>query len=202
MLDLPVGVGRSASPDPKEGETAAEVEIEIQDYRDWLDSCASMAAEGHASDDGFRGMSAQRFDQYWRTMLVGRSSKGTRLSDVDGEAFRQYCDLMEQLLDKGPELHSRLKEQQHVLYAIEPLLGSFAVSLWFCVTKNDRLAQVPKHVVVGDEICVFQGGEVPFVVRRLQNGHFKLIGECYVNGVMDGEAIEGDDLVTQTIELE
>lgn len=46
---------------------------------------------------------------------------------------------------------------------------------------------------VGDSICVF-GGSVPFVLRdvclsRPQKRHFRLLGECYVHGIMNGEAL-------------
>lgn len=44
----------------------------------------------------------------------------------------------------------------------------------------------PPGMRQGDSICVFLGGNVPWVVR--QDGHeYELIGECYVHGIMDGE---------------
>lgn len=44
----------------------------------------------------------------------------------------------------------------------------------------------------GDLVCVFLGGEVPFIVRQLDHdsSHFRFMGECYVHGIMDGEAMQ------------
>jgi hypothetical protein len=32
------------------------------------------------------------------------------------------------------------------------------------------------------------------MILRPVNDHFLLVGECYVHGIMDGEALEGVDL--------
>jgi hypothetical protein len=38
----------------------------------------------------------------------------------------------------------------------------------------------------GDVIAVLLGGTVPFLLR--EDGHnYRLIGDCYVHGIMDGE---------------
>ena len=52
---------------------------------------------------------------------------------------------------------------------------------------------VPRTAQVGDEICVFLGGYVSFVVRRIHGKEeFELVGECYVHGIMDGEVMQMD----------
>jgi len=44
----------------------------------------------------------------------------------------------------------------------------------------------------GDEIVILFGVEMPFVVRpNAEPGHYQLIGECFVLGLMEGEAMEG-----------
>jgi hypothetical protein len=52
------------------------------------------------------------------------------------------------------------------------------------------LGLFPDRTRIGDEIVLFLGAHVPFVVRGLGNGMFQLIGECYVYGVMDGEVLD------------
>jgi hypothetical protein len=54
----------------------------------------------------------------------------------------------------------------------------------------------PKALAEGDLICVVLGCEVPLLLRK--NGdHYLLVGECFVWGLVDGEAIRmkrrGDD---------
>jgi hypothetical protein len=43
----------------------------------------------------------------------------------------------------------------------------------------------------GDIVCLFFGGEVLYVVRLIDNGHFQYIGEYFVYGLMHGEAMKG-----------
>ena len=44
---------------------------------------------------------------------------------------------------------------------------------------------------VGDTVSILSGGSVPFVLRLNSVGHYQLVSECYVHGVMDGEAVGG-----------
>jgi Heterokaryon incompatibility protein (HET) len=57
-------------------------------------------------------------------------------------------------------------------------------------TRSGYYAMVPPLAEVGDIICLIDGAQTPFVLRRDSNG-LQLVGECYVHGVMDGE-IAGD----------
>ena len=42
---------------------------------------------------------------------------------------------------------------------------------------------------VGDCIVLAKGGKVPFVLMR-QDKRWRMVGECYVHGIMRGEALE------------
>jgi Heterokaryon incompatibility protein (HET) len=59
----------------------------------------------------------------------------------------------------------------------------------FCLTSHDRFAWVPLYAEVGDKICIFQGATIPFVVRPQGDGKYTLVGECWVQGMMEGEAL-------------
>ena len=50
----------------------------------------------------------------------------------------------------------------------------------------------PAASTIGDEICFLFGGKVPFVIRREDN-RSRFVGECFVLGIMDGEAIHDFD---------
>ena len=54
----------------------------------------------------------------------------------------------------------------------------------------------PRHMNKGDHICILFGGPVPFLLRDAGLQHVEgcgykrcheLIGDCYVQGIMDGE---------------
>ena len=63
----------------------------------------------------------------------------------------------------------------------------------FCLTTNGFMGFSPKATAPGDDICVFFGNDVLFVVRLLPNRHYRLIGECYIYGLMHGEVMKGLD---------
>ena len=56
--------------------------------------------------------------------------------------------------------------------------------------SRSRFSWVHKHSKIGDKIVVFRGARVPYVIRELENGNYNLIGECWVQGMMEGEALE------------
>jgi hypothetical protein len=49
-------------------------------------------------------------------------------------------------------------------------------------------------------IAVLFRGKVPFVLRPMEQ-YYYLMGECFVNGVMDGEGIEGGGSGKETFEI-
>lgn len=51
---------------------------------------------------------------------------------------------------------------------------------------DGRLALVPHRALPGHEIALWKGSPCPFVVQRVKRG-WKLIGDCYVYGIMEGE---------------
>jgi hypothetical protein len=44
-----------------------------------------------------------------------------------------------------------------------------------------------------DVIVLLFGARTPFVLRKLENGNWRLLGECFVHGLMFGEAVRGMD---------
>jgi hypothetical protein len=57
-------------------------------------------------------------------------------------------------------------------------------------TGKGYVGSVPKNSQRRDLICVLQGCDVPVVLRPLGNA-YKLVGHCYVHGIVKGETFEG-----------
>jgi hypothetical protein len=66
-------------------------------------------------------------------------------------------------------------------------MGQFAMHRKFCLTKKGYIGLAPLNAAEGDVVAVLNGGRVPFILRRLENGKFQLVGEAYVHGLMRGE---------------
>lgn len=60
----------------------------------------------------------------------------------------------------------------------------------FFTTERGLMGLGPRLTAVGDDVCLLFGAQVPFVLRPLQaQQQYRLCGESYVNGIMDGEAL-------------
>jgi hypothetical protein len=65
----------------------------------------------------------------------------------------------------------------------------------FCTTnQKGRLASVPPNSKNGNLICVIYGGEVPYVLRPHAPVVYTLVVECYVDGIMQREALSAGGL--------
>jgi hypothetical protein len=59
-----------------------------------------------------------------------------------------------------------------------------------CVTEGGYVGLVPGSACKGDTIAVLYGGAVPFCLRRSDEGSmYHLLGECFIHGIMHGEAL-------------
>ncbi|KAI0193018.1 heterokaryon incompatibility protein-domain-containing protein [Xylaria flabelliformis] len=68
-------------------------------------------------------------------------------------------------------------------------------------TSVGQLGRGDKTTKAGDEAWVLSGGNVPFTLRRVSEGRYKLIGECYIHGVMHGEAVVDVSELCRTISI-
>ena len=60
----------------------------------------------------------------------------------------------------------------------------------YCSTVDRRLGSLPVAARVGDAIAVFQGGEIPLVLRRRDEKSYVLVGEFYIHRIMFGESMQ------------
>lgn len=71
--------------------------------------------------------------------------------------------------------------------AIEQLHGASLIEL-----ENGYLGFGPSTVQSGDYLVVLLGCYAPMILRPRKNGNYTVIGKCYVQGLMNGEALLGD----------
>ncbi|KAL0939659.1 het domain-containing protein [Colletotrichum truncatum] len=70
----------------------------------------------------------------------------------------------------------------------------------FAKTKDGYYVLGPKTMEPGDIVCVLLGGKMPFCLRPWGNKYL-LLGECYVHGIMNGQAVDGSrgEEMTRTV---
>jgi hypothetical protein len=58
-------------------------------------------------------------------------------------------------------------------------------------TSHGYIGIAPCLAKPGDEICILVGCHTPMVLRPLGEGRFRIVGEAYVLGLSEGEALLG-----------
>jgi hypothetical protein len=56
-------------------------------------------------------------------------------------------------------------------------------------TSKGHVGMALQNVLPSDLICILFGCSMPMVLRKIENG-YRLIGECYVHGLVDVEALD------------
>ncbi|TVY17500.1 Heterokaryon incompatibility protein 6, OR allele [Lachnellula arida] len=61
------------------------------------------------------------------------------------------------------------------------------------ITEKGYVGLIPEYGKVGDRVYVLDGCHMPFLLRVVDEvERFRLIGDCYVYGIMDGEFVKED----------
>ena len=62
----------------------------------------------------------------------------------------------------------------------------------FCTTKAGRLGWAAQRAMKGDIVALLYGCVVPILLRPRQDGKYECLEACYIQGIMDGEIVEGE----------
>jgi hypothetical protein len=115
-----------------------------------------------------------REDAFWRTILTDRQIEGLHFKENAGWNPAQRLPLDIQYIPP-----KNAKEEQELLQAMENrqlcLNGRR-----FCITRKGHFCLLPPSVSEGDLICVLLGGEVPYVLRRIDKqsqDFYTMVGE-------------------------
>ncbi|KAJ2996123.1 hypothetical protein NUW58_g1075 [Xylaria curta] len=169
----------------------------------WLESCHHVAFGYAETSEATATPNDELMRAFARTMVCDLDIMRNRLPPEVLTAFPEYVQwastrAASNANDKGQPSIS----PPNYSASIDESLMAFASVLKFCLTENGRFSQVPISSQPGDCICVLVGGEVPLVARPTGRGTYTLVGECYLDGVMDGESFEGNGIEPETIHFE
>ncbi|ENH65879.1 Heterokaryon incompatibility protein 6, OR allele [Fusarium oxysporum f. sp. cubense race 1] len=127
---------------------------------------------------------------FWRTVLVdlnqGRlaSTKGGRPKRLDKNDLQ---DLLQLETSEGMEgLLSTWESCLRPIYRQLRLIEQF--NRRFFRTEKGYMGLGPPDIQPGDAICLLLGGCVAYALRRSAHETWIYVGECYIHGIMDGEA--------------
>lgn len=109
----------------------------------------------------------------------------------------------EKLQDFVQSLTKKKPNKDLIESSLAQELNTSAADRKLFTTKEGRIGLGPRWMQPGDEVWILSGGSVPFILRPLssqnseENGvkqpssqkHHVVIGDCYVQGIMFGEAV-------------
>jgi Heterokaryon incompatibility protein (HET) len=74
-------------------------------------------------------------------------------------------------------------------YAFEQWMMKWMYRRKLITTETGYIGLAPVFSSRGDKVCVLFGCSTPVILRPLPDGYYQFVGECYVHGLMHGEAI-------------
>ncbi|KAF9872365.1 hypothetical protein CkaCkLH20_10192 [Colletotrichum karsti] len=159
----------------------------------------------------------QTWENLWRTMMCNRTRDNERPSDNCAVGFDIYLEFV--LGDKDSEqiLQDRLNHQinNHGLSlrdadayylrendGVEKLSGGQARWTYnrrFFRSEAGRFGWCVDGTQPGDVVALFHGCDAVFTLREVGSGQWRIIGDSYIHGLMDGEGC-GDEF--EAVELQ
>ncbi|KAJ4991777.1 ankyrin and HET domain-containing protein [Stagonosporopsis vannaccii] len=139
-------------------------------------------------DEYYYGQYQTRKEAFWLTMCGGIEDAGARkqgyISRRRLESYRCFETWEEWF--RGPRTTYQTSDYQ--LRSITDSIASVSKGRTFCTTRKGLMGWVPKLSRSGDVVAVLTGGRVPFILRP-HDGFFEMLGDAYIHGIMDGEAL-------------
>jgi hypothetical protein len=93
-------------------------------------------------------------------------------------------ETMEHMIERGEELSENVE-----LGLIVDSFHSAYVGRRMFRTAENHLGIAAESIESGDQIWILSGASVPMLLRKAGDGNWKLVGEAYVYGVMNGELV-------------
>jgi hypothetical protein len=171
-------------------------------YGDYVDDWKALWMDGqglpllHGSDSNASETNLSSVELY------SQSSDGSYLgstsgSEEDGLEDHLRPHIMPEEPSPDPKDHTANKKPLNYVTVDFPITSATVNQRLFFTSKG-YMALGPAIIRQGDQIYVFAGGHMPFVVRDAGSGEIipfvdgkrnvnNLLGECYVHGIMDGE---------------
>ncbi|KAG4441714.1 hypothetical protein IFR05_002793 [Cadophora sp. M221] len=180
--------GEENTPVPADGETGTEMNNNVLNHRSWFPNVMRIAFPDNQ-------ITAESYEVLWRTCCCNKTTDG----DTPGADFAgSFGDWTKAMM--GLKLRD-FEEFQRKAGRFMESFSLYCDNRRFFRCKGGMLGWGPDQVREGDAICVLDGASVPFVLRPVEvegGRRFEVVGDAYVSGIMDGEAME---LVVEDTEI-
>lgn len=139
------------------------------------------------------GSSSSHYNEDLKLLRTASASPKTTLSTAKSEAddemasltriFGYFCS------HYGPT--SQLIQEKQAHHRLLKRIFKLLRRRQLFTTKTGSLGLGPDIALKGDIVVILLGGPVPYILRPVDGPEstYQLIGECYIDGIMHGEAL-------------
>ena len=165
-----------------------------------------MVPDDAVSMSGWRQNDERVRDYFWRTLVADRGPEGVAPPLWYHNACAYWLDLC-----GGDDINTgQYLRERHPSMAIEYLKRVQSVVCnrhFFMVSCRDGkklFGLAPANTLLSDTVCILHGCSVPVVLRpsRTFEDSWELIGECFVYGIMEGEAMRVESFLKSVREFQ
>jgi heterokaryon incompatibility protein (HET) len=144
--------------------------------------------------------------ELWRTLIMDKDIRSRRVKSPADQKLGFGFELSFGRIDPTISLDElyKLKEAQNGGYeALRPYFDPYMINFvqtfgqdvgahkrCFFITQSGFIGVGPHGSKKGDHVVVIYGASVPFVLREKEEQIYHLVGQCYVHGIMQGEALK------------
>lgn len=144
------------------------------------------------------------YEAFWQTTTCGMSYRGRRVwyDSLYRCSYNTLLHLLHECTSVSEKWFINMWTRKGLPHRfMEQSIGVWSFGRRFCITRDGRFGCVPRSAAVGDLICIIHGGKTPYLIRPTADGRFRVLGECYVHGLMDGEGVKQTEIPARDIDL-
>lgn len=184
----------------------------------WDDACWDLVTRSTSS--GIYAPTGEHlFEAYWRALIFDTDPehRGQRASPELKDAYTGWVSSfgtsneIAKLSERQPlsaddqqrlvGMNLRLLIESRTGYPFDTAFQYYTAGRKFCRTKKGYIGWVSVATRPGDLACYLDGNPLPFVIRRCELQGYRLVGDCYLHGLMRGPGVEGEGVRPRKIVL-
>lgn len=127
-------------------------------------------------------------ESLWRTLVADRGPNAGHAPPF----YRRACQFAFKQIGVASAINTEQLLDSTSLPMVKEFLQRVQEVVWnrqLVKTKRGYLGLAPDTAEKSDMVCILYGCSVPVVIREADNGNHELVGECYIDGMMDGAAL-------------
>lgn len=134
-------------------------------------------------------------DAYWRTLIRNKTIEFEEPPPSFGPLYHRARSFIKRK-HNGSCTEADVHDLPSLMPFLKALIGPFEKSR-FCVTDKGYIGLCNENTEPGDCVTILLGGLAPVIIRKTdaRKRYFRLVGECYVHGMMTGAQLSFPNVV-------